>query len=309
VKVYYGLTPTFPSRAATRYLQATASPSPSSSASKRNIGAIAGGTVGGLLVLIALLCIVLFCLHRRKKAKKDSVYDPPSAPPAELAVTQFPHEMPTSNASKYVSAHERLNSNELPGHSEYALEQSHTTSYGYAPPYASDAAQTHGAASPYTDEYHGSPQSPGYGHTSHSPLRSPNNTEPYFPSDHMAHDAQPGLWDQQSSLTQQAQGRQRQHSYPKPTSPYNTTNASVQQQSQVYYPPPQDSTHGTQHSPTFHRSSPADGHYNGDAQYGNTPLNSTTATPANLYAQSAPEGVGSSSNEYGRHGHDPNNHL
>jgi hypothetical protein len=306
VKVYYGLTPTFPSRAATRYLRATASPSPSSLASKKNIGAIAGGTVGGLLVLIAILCTILFCLHRRKKAKKESVHNPPSAPPAELAVTQFPHEMGTSGISKYMSAHGRSNPNELPAHSEYALEQSHTTSYGYASPNASDPAQMYGSTSLYTDDFHGSPQSSGYGH---SPLRSPNNPELYFPSDHTAHDTQQDLWDRQSSLAHQTQGGRRQHSYPTPTSPYDTTNASVQQQPQVYYPPPQDSSQGTQHSPIIHRGSPADRQYSGDAQYGDTSLISTTNTPANLYAQSAPDGDGGFSDGYGRHGHDTNNHL
>jgi hypothetical protein len=309
--VYYGLTPTFPPRAATRYLQASASPSPSGPASKKkNIGAIAGGVVGGLVGLIAILCLVLFCLHRRKKAKKNRVDDPASAPPAELAVTQIPHEMPTPDANKYVSAHERSNHSELPGYSGYALAQPHTTSYGHTQSHGSDTTQVYESTSPYTDEVHGSPQSPGYGHTSHLPLRSPNSVQSYFPSDHAAQDGHQGLWEQEPRLSQQTQGRPRQHSYPTPTSPYDAANTSAQQQTQVYYPPPQDSNHGTQQSPTVLRGSPADTQYNGEAHYGNAPFISATTTPANFYAQSVPGDVRESSDGYdGRQGHGTDNHM
>jgi hypothetical protein len=298
--VYYGLTPSFPSRAATRYLQATASPSSTGRAKKKNIGAIAGGVVGGLLGLIAILCLVLFCLRRRKTTNKNRGHEPPSVPPAELAVTQFPHEMPTSDVNKYLSAHERASPNEMPGYTGYALAQSHPPGYGHSSPHASDPPQTYETMSPYTDGHH---QGSGYGHSSHSPLRSPNNVEPYFPSNHVAHDAQQGNWGQQPSPSEQ--GRQRQYSYPTPSSPYDTTTSTGQQQSQVYYPPPQEPDHGAHRSLSDHRGSP-----DGDAHYGNMPPMSTTTTPANFYAQSVPQGVPASSDEYDRReGHGTSNQL
>jgi hypothetical protein len=306
VKVYYGLTPpSFSSRAATRYLGATASPSPTSHAEKKNIRAIAGGVVGGLLGIIALLCLVLFCLHRRKKAKKNQVHDSSSAPPAELAVSEFPHEMPTPDANKYVAAHERTHPSEMSGYTGYALAQPHSPGYGHHSPHASESPHAYESTSPYTDGHH---QGSGYGHASHSPLRSPDRAETYFPSDHAAHDAQQSKWDHQPSPSDHS--RQGQYPYPTPISPYDTANPTGQQQPQVYYPPPQEPTHGAHRSISEHGGSPANTQYDGDARYGNTPLISTTTTPANFYAQSVPGDIrDSSDDQVGRHGNGTSNHL
>ncbi|KAH7377909.1 hypothetical protein DE146DRAFT_682658 [Phaeosphaeria sp. MPI-PUGE-AT-0046c] len=234
VKVYYQIKLTSVTRMATRILPATGSPTSERSPKKTNVGAIAGGTVGGLAVLIVILGLVLFCLHRRKKAKKTGGQNVPSAPPAELDVTSIPHEMSTSGASKYVAAHERPYPNELPAYS------------GLGAPNA-------GA------------EGTGQGHLSNSPLRSPNNTGAYIPTRTSSSDAQQGTWYPQSGLSPQLSNTQRQHSCPSPTTPQHAT-PTLPQEPQPYYPPPQaaDSINAIHED---YRDSPKNTQYRDEPQY------------------------------------------
>ena len=58
-------------RTATRPIPQPSSSSGSpgqSTSSEPNVGAIAGGTVGGVVALVALIAIVIFCLRRRKRS-------------------------------------------------------------------------------------------------------------------------------------------------------------------------------------------------------------------------------------------------
>lgn len=72
----------------------TVKPSQPATPSKTNVGAIAGGVVGGILVLISVLAFAVFCLRRRRRQNK--VAEPTlSTNPASQQ-----HEM---QAEKYVA--------------------------------------------------------------------------------------------------------------------------------------------------------------------------------------------------------------
>ncbi|KAH7389351.1 hypothetical protein DE146DRAFT_160791 [Phaeosphaeria sp. MPI-PUGE-AT-0046c] len=269
VKVYYQIKLTSVTRMATRILPATGSPTSERSPKKTNVGAIAGGTVGGLAVLIVILGLVLFCLHRRKKAKKTGGQNVPSAPPAELDVTSIPHEMSTSGASKYVAAHERPYPNELPAYSGLGAPNAGAGNYDHSTLHAS-----------YPTQY-GSPEGTGQGHLSNSPLRSPNNTGAYIPTRTSSSDAQQGTWYPQSGLSPQLSNTQRQHSCPSPTTPQHAT-PTLPQEPQPYYPPPQaaDSINAIHED---YRDSPKNTQYRDEPQY-NVGMGSTSATPAQFYS-------------------------
>ncbi|KAH8730040.1 hypothetical protein GQ44DRAFT_816576 [Phaeosphaeriaceae sp. PMI808] len=285
LKVYYKLSPTAPTRAATRFIAGTATPSPTPTDSplkKKNIGAIAGGTVGGLVILIAILSLILFCLHRHKKAKKEQSREVP-APPAELAVTHFPHEMSTTGARKYVSVHEQSHSN---GHSTYS---------GLAPTHSRTASYDHHSPnSPSTPQIYSSPKDYRYAQASTSPPQSPNNAELFLPDDNAVYDAQRGSWVPQAGQPTQAPVKQQQYSYHTPTSPQQTSDFSPheQYQSQVYYPPPQEQSRNPRYSPPSpieqQSGSLAGTQYSSDTRHGNTPNMSTMTTPAQFYAQPVP---------------------
>ena len=243
--------------------------------------------MGGLVALIVILSLILFCLHRRKKAKKASANEAPTAPPAELDVTQVSHELSTSNASKYVAIHDRPDPYQQHGYAEHAPFHQ-ATGYDHAPSHP-DAAQSYHSASPQTSRQHGSLQDQVYRHPSQSSVRSPHGSDSLSADEHAARNDQHGAWSHQASPTQQMPARQRQHSYPTPTSPQRSLDASAQQQSQVYYPPPQDSLRHPQPSHNLPpNDSPANTQYSGEAQHGYTPNMSTTTTPAHFYAQPTP---------------------
>lgn len=269
MKVYYQIKLTSSTRTATRAVPATGSPTSGSSSKKSNVGAIAGGTVGGLVVLIAILALILFCLHRRKKAKKAAGQNVPAAPPAELDVTSIPNEMSTTNASKYVAAHERPYPNELPAYSGPSTVIAGSGNYGHTNLHAS-----------YPSQY-GSPEETGHTHLSNSPLRSPHNTEPYFPNS----DAQQGTWYPQAGLSPQLSNTQRQHSYPTPTSPQQAMR-TPSHESQTYYPPPQ-AANSRQSPHENYRGSPESTPYSDEPLYRDAPAGSTSATPAHFYSPHA----------------------
>jgi hypothetical protein len=284
VRAYYKGTPSFTSRSATRALPATVTPSPSTSAKKTNIGAIAGGTVGGLVALIVILCLILFCLHRRKKAQKNGASNNWTVPPTELAASQLPQEMSSSGAGKYVSTHERPSPNELPSYSGLATVQSRTTGSDHGSSNISNQLQAYNSTPRHPTEPYSSLRNIEHDQQPRSPLRSPYNAELFFPQDydHDAHNAQ------QVSLPQQRPVRQRQYSYPTTTSPQQAMDTYTQQYAQVYYPPPQDSSHSPQdlHPLAIGREGSRTGEQDIiETQHGNTHVISTSTTPAHFYAQ------------------------
>jgi hypothetical protein len=68
---------------------ATISPQPGS----KNVGAIAGGAVGGLIGLCLLLALAFLILKRRRSAAPPTIIDGESFKPAELSPVSVPAEM------------------------------------------------------------------------------------------------------------------------------------------------------------------------------------------------------------------------
>ncbi|KAF2847935.1 hypothetical protein T440DRAFT_455188 [Plenodomus tracheiphilus IPT5] len=220
---YYTLKPSFSVRTATRLVPSATSSSQPSGSKSSNIAAIAGGTVGGLLGAIAILSLILFCLHRRKKAMRKEAAEEqlPTPPPAELAATTFPHEMSTSTASKYIAMHER------PPYSGTDQLDSHAVSHH---PYTSQYPSSYGFASsstdvdvvlPITRVQHESPRQGAGGQFYHPRGRTP--------------DLSP-TWDQQGSISATST---YQRSYPTPTSPERSSlDLPIQRPPQTYDPSP-----------------------------------------------------------------------
>ncbi|RII14288.1 hypothetical protein CUC08_Gglean003867 [Alternaria sp. MG1] len=265
---YYTLKPTFTARSATRaLLSATESPSPRSS-KKTKVGAIAGGTVGGLLVLIG----ILFCLHRRKKALKTKEGEVPlDLPPAELATT-VPQEMADTAASKYVSIHDQADSIAL-GYSGHVQQQSYSVSHDYNSPYSAQGPPSYGHDPPYISPVEG-------GHANHSP-----HGEQISSDGNVARNSPTAAWSTQVNYPQSAQGQDTQYSYPTPTSPRQSSNDVIQQQVPIYYPRPNSpstSSRQSPHSPSGNRGSPVGTQYSSDGRANHI---STTSTPARFYAQ------------------------
>lgn len=78
-------------------------------------------------MLIAILCLILFCLHRRKKALKEKDNQDQQTvtpPPAELAITNPPQEMPVPEPGKHISGRQQLDDNTFTTYSgiEYLSE-------------------------------------------------------------------------------------------------------------------------------------------------------------------------------------------
>lgn len=225
-------------------------------------------------MLIAILAIILLCLRRRKNANKAGGQNAPAAPPAELDVTSIPHEMTTTDTSKYVTAHERALPNELPAYSGPSAMNTGASHYDHNTLHAS-------YPSPY-----GSPDGTGHGNLSNSPLRAPNNTGSYFATSTSSGDAQQGTWYPQTGLSPQLSNTQRQHSYPSPTTPQHAT-TTPPQESQIYYPPPQ-AANSRHPSHDDYRRSPNRTPYSDESQYSNARAGSTSATPAQFYSPHVP---------------------
>jgi hypothetical protein len=273
---YYTLKPTFAARSATRLI-----PSPtgvSSGASKKtNVAAIAGGVVGGLVALIAILSLILFCLHQRKKALKEDKTQtgPPPPPPVELGTT-VPQEMSgVSPASKYVHMHEQADPIALSNYPGPAQLHSQSASQDYNYPYSAQGPPSYGHAPPYS-----SPTESEHGRLPHHQ----GNTELFIPNNGANHNLPPSLWDQQASYPQSATTAQSLYAYPTPTSPRQSPNDTIQQVP-IYYPRPTDPASRSQRShPSFsdNRGSPTGTQYSGEGQPRNI---STMNTPAHFYAQ------------------------
>jgi hypothetical protein len=224
------------------------------------------------VVLIAILSLILFCLHRRKKALKEGEAQsgPPPPPPAELGTT-VPQEMSdTSPASKYVQIHEQADPIALyyPGPAQH---HSQSASHDYNYPYSGLGPPSYGHAPPYSSPIEGG--SPHH----HGELFITTNNGAANNS------AAATTWDQQASFPHSATTAQSLYTYPTPTSPRQSPN-DVMQQIPIYYPRPTDPASRSQHShPSFsdNRGSPTGTQYSGD---GHRNI-STTNTPAHFYAQ------------------------
>lgn len=281
LSVYFTRTASFASRAATRLFPTnTAGSSPSSN--KINIGAIAGGAVGGLVALIAILCLILFCLHRRKKAiKKHSIGPaaPASPPPAELATTISRQEMPAPGTGKYLSMHHSSDSNAYSSYSGGTSQPSRPASYNHNSPHSFHSIQPHISTSPASAR--------SYPADATQQVHHQYNTYSPDHDNRMSYDNHSPSWDQHIHPAQPAITLQHQYPYPAPASPAIPPSYQAQQQPQVYFPPPPESAgypHRSQPSVDY-LDNPDATRYSTDA--GRGPL-STTTTPAQFYAQPVP---------------------
>ena len=291
LKNYYILRPSFSARTATRPIPAsTGSSSPHSSGPQgKKIGAIVGGVVGGLVAVVAVLCLVLFCLRRRKRNdKKEKPLMPRTpTPPVELASTPFRHEMSNSTSpGKYnIELEERASK----GHSNYigvASVHPHSPGHEYPSPY-SQIPPSYGSASPppaatYQSSHHG-------GYSQHTP-RHQSSLEQFHSTYNSAHTTPPAAWSPNPYSSHSPGVLQREYSYPTPTSPVQQVNFPLPPQAQLYYPPPPEPR--TQYSPPSfmnHSGSPTGTHHSGEHPYTHSPPpgSSTLNTPAQFYAQPA----------------------
>ncbi|UPX17203.1 uncharacterized protein EKO05_0007572 [Ascochyta rabiei] len=257
--VYYSLKAPSVSRTATRILPSRSGTSSPQGSNKVKVGAIAGGIVGGLAALIAILSLILFCLHRRKKTEKrkdGQVFELPA--PVELGVTTPAQEMPAYNMGKYIPLDQ---------------QQEHTSLYSGATlphsPHSLYAQQSTTSASPPHSTPYGSPHNASYAQPAYPPnthSRSPN-------------------WEQaQYSSTVDSWHSQQGQFSPALAShlPY-----APPQEAQLYYPPPREPTY---HATTSHPA--GDGNrtlvqHDDKASPSPQPI-STMPTPTQFYAQPVP---------------------
>lgn len=249
LSVYFTRVPTFSARTATRTLPTISdAPRNNTSSGSTNVRTIAGATVGGVVGLIALLCLILFLLHRKKKSLKQKTTKP--KPPTELPATYPAQELDSPGAAKYIMQQQEPPTERHPAFNEsaspHARSPSNTTSPStlYQAPYNSTA--------PVTTASHPSPHSNEYSTASYPPPATytlyPEQTYP--PDQHQAYNLE-----QYPHLSQQPQPQRQQYSYtstvqPPQQPPYDPT----QPLSQTYFPPPPDPspTHPNSHSPTQH---------------------------------------------------------
>jgi hypothetical protein len=233
------------------------------------------------VALIAILSLILFCLHRRKKASKEGEAQTgsPPPPPAELGTT-VPQEMSgASPASKYVQIHEQADPIALfnyPGSAQLHLQ---SASHDYNYPYSGQGLPSYGHAPPYSSPIEGE-----YNRLAH---HQGNGGELFIPNNSAAHNSSAATWDQQASYPQSATTAQSLYTYPTPTSPRQSPNDAIQQVS-IYYPRPTDPASRSQHShPSFsdNRDSPTGTQYSGDGHTAQPRNISTTNTPAHFYAK------------------------
>ncbi|XP_014552037.1 hypothetical protein COCVIDRAFT_30500 [Bipolaris victoriae FI3] len=226
---YYTLKPSYAARSATRPLpSATGSLSPNQP-KKTNIGAIAGAAVGGAVGLILLLCLILFCLRRHKNALKEKRKKEgdinnanPPIPPAELETT-VPQEMAASEASKYVSIHNRVDAATVAQHQEHAQQYSHSASHNYGSPQPTQGPPSYGFVPPYT-----SPTEATFSHVSPSVGRS-------FSDDGITQNSPTTVWGTPVDYHSHGSNHEGHYSYPTPTTPRQPPGDLFHQQVPIYY--------------------------------------------------------------------------
>lgn len=285
LRVYYKLTrSSSATRTATRALPASTSTPNEGKSGKKNIGAITGGVVGGLAVLVVILGLILLCLHRQKKANKENVNETAAVPAAELDVNNVPQEMSTTNANKSVPVHEWGNQYHQQSYAELAPHHPQTLNYDQTT-LRTGGVQSYHSTSPQASRQQSSFQDGVYNQPSLSPIHSTHSSEPYPANNHVPRNVQP---ESVILLSNGTPIRQRQHSYPSLTSPRHQTDISAQ----TYYPPPQDSLRYRQPSQDLHQSdqrgSPTGTHYSGETQHSTVPSMSTSTVPAHFYSQATP---------------------
>ena len=227
------------------------------------MGTIAGGVVGGLAALIVLLCLILFCLHRKKNANKKKQDQPATLPPpVELGVTTPPQEMPTPGmGGKYMPLHQH---------------QEHTSPY-------SGVASLHSPHSPYAQQSSVS-ASPPHSTTPYGSPHDINNVQPAYPQS--AHPPSPS-WER-AHYSSPIDSRFLQQGHSSPTSPSHLSHVPPQE-AQLYYPPPRESTYQTPIVSPIGRSDyePIQYHDNALIPPSQPPV-STMPTPTQFYARPAP---------------------
>ncbi|KAJ8112971.1 hypothetical protein OPT61_g4795 [Boeremia exigua] len=256
--VYYNLKAPSITRTATRTLPSSTGTS-SGGSSKSRVGAIAGGVVGGLAALIAILCLVLLCLHRKKKSRKEKEESPELPPPVELGVTTPPQEMPAPGMGKYMPLHQHQE-HVPPYYGATSLDSPHSA---YAQPRSVSGSPPH--LTPYGSPHDTHYAQPAYPQTTYA--RSPS-------------------WEHAQSSTMDT--RYSQQSHPSLSSPSHLSYAPPQE-AQLYYPPPREPAY---QSPIVSPASYSGFEYvqhhdNGSASLSPPPV-STMPTPTQFYARPAP---------------------
>lgn len=120
LSVYFGQKARFETRTPTRYIP-SATQAPSSAGSKPNIGAIVGGAVGGMIVLIIIAVTIWWCLRKRKFREANRAHDQQPAQPRMSTVGELtgePHYNSNQNKLAVVTA--------TPGSPEYLGHQTHS---------------------------------------------------------------------------------------------------------------------------------------------------------------------------------------
>jgi hypothetical protein len=172
--------------------------------------------------LIVILCLILFCLHRRKKAlKKDNQdQDTVTPPPAELPISNPPQEMPATEVRKSIIGRQQLDDNTF---TTYSGIEHLTENHEHKSP-----------SSPYTHQSFESP-SPHSMTAYNTPDRA-ESTAPISPP----YDAYGNSWRQSTSIPEQPHISPLSPSYPQQNSgqyhPY------AQEQHNQYNPPSPDLT-------------------------------------------------------------------
>lgn len=223
------------------------------------MGAIAGGVVGGLAALIVILCLILFCLHRRKKASREKQEQPAELPPpVELGTTTPAQEMPTAGSGKYLPLYQ---------------QQEHTSPY-------SGVTTLHSPHSVYAQQSSVSGSPPNL-----SPYGSPNNAsyaEPAYPSNTHTRSTS---WENGQYLST-VDSRYSQRGQLSPTSPSHLSYAPPKE-AQLYYPPPREPMYQPLSelpaSYTDHKAVQYD-----DSAFQPPPPVSAMPTPTQFYARPAP---------------------
>ncbi|KAF2840717.1 hypothetical protein M501DRAFT_1014715 [Patellaria atrata CBS 101060] len=174
--VYFSRIPSFSARSPTRTIPtSTASPTPTSRPDKTNIGAIAGGTIGGIISLILLLTLLWLCIKRRKtkQSKQHSsipielpattrtpklIMEPKSTTPTNHSTS--PSTSPHINTPiNYTSASLDAHNPQMYGDRQQYFHPSQPPPTRLQPP-----VPVPGPYPPRTQHHHPSPDSPPYAH-------------------------------------------------------------------------------------------------------------------------------------------------
>ncbi len=163
VGVYFGQQAAFVSRTPTRAIPtqtATVVPVPVNPGGKKsNIGAIVGGTVGGIAVLLLAIGLVFFCLKKRKRHQQAQVGSAPAPGQTNVAYPPSPTSGYASEAKFSVvgpASTTQVGSPNLSSHSP-VHSYTHPSPYTTPPPVPSTSPTYHPAHAPAPMEYYPPP--------------------------------------------------------------------------------------------------------------------------------------------------------